>query len=85
MADDFDLIAEQLTKATRQGDLAGAYRLVRDYYPAELQQIALRAGFSCISLRRRSAFMEHLQSQIAEAARRRTDGYGLRTTTHKEV
>ena len=83
MADFYEQLAAQLTKATRQGDLAGAYRLVREYRPAELEQIALSAGFSCITRRRPREFMEHLQSQIAEAARRRTDGFGLRAT--KEV
>lgn len=81
-AADFDQIAEQLTQATRRGDLAGAYRLVRGVRPDALQQIAWRAGFSCISLRHRREAVAHIQSQIAEASRRRTDGYGLRTATH---
>lgn len=81
-APDFEQIAEQLTQATRRGDLAGAYRLVRDFRPPALQQIAWRAGFSCISLRHRREAVAHIQRQIAQAARLRTDGFGLRNVTH---
>lgn len=73
-----DDAATALAAACRAGDMAGAYRIIRDYRPPELAQIALKAGFSCVHPGNRGRFLQHLQSQIAEAARQRVDGFGLR-------
>lgn len=73
-----DDVAAVLASACRSGKLAEAYSLIRDYPPAELAQIALKAGFSCVHPSNRTRFLQHLESQIAEAARRRVDGFGLR-------
>ena len=70
--------AAELTEATRAGRLADAYRVLQAQPFGDLAPVALRAGFVCIATRNRREFMAHLTSQVAEAARRRTDGFGLR-------
>ena len=70
--------AEQLVAATKRGDMAQAYGIASRVRYQDLQAVALEAGFSCVCQRDKRAFMTHLQHQIAEASRRRTDGYGLR-------
>jgi hypothetical protein len=49
----------------------------------EVQAIALQAGFSCISRTNRRSFMVHIVRQVADAARNKTDGYGLRDLAAK--
>lgn len=79
MNDHIEQVADELTAATRQGDMPQAYRVIQGIAYQELPAIALAAGFSCVSPRNKRAFLVHLQQQVAEAARRRTDGYGLRS------
>jgi hypothetical protein len=43
----------------------------------------LQAGFSCISRTNRRSFMVHIVRQVADAARNKTDGYGLRDLAAK--
>lgn len=69
---------EQLVSATRSGNLAQAYTVAARTPFQDLPLVAVEAGFSCISTRNRRDFLIHLQRQIANAARHRTDGYGLR-------
>ncbi|MEX3614435.1 MAG: hypothetical protein VB141_11940 [Burkholderia gladioli] len=71
------VIAEQLTEATRAGDLAGAYRALQGLTPEDAEKVALQAGFSVISKRNKAEFYTHLQSQIARATRARVDGFAL--------
>ncbi|MCC8942822.1 hypothetical protein H8A99_42050 [Bradyrhizobium sp. Arg68] len=79
--DYLDKIARELSAACRAGDLAAAYRVILPYDPSELTPIAFRAGFSCIGARPRSQYMQHLQRQIADAARLRVDGWELRNVS----
>lgn len=84
---DFEIVAStpdlteaavKLVEATRAGDLHEAYRVIQPMTAEQAQQVALAAGFSSISVKRKSIFFTHLQTQIAAAARHRTDGFGLR-------
>lgn len=76
--DDPNVLAQQLTHATRTGDLAGAYRVLRRLKPSVAEKVALKAGFSSIGTRDRAKFLTDLQRQVANAARLHTDGFGLR-------
>ncbi len=62
---------------TKSGDLCGAYAQIDNRPIAEVAQIMLRAGFSVI-VPRHVNFLAYMQSQLAEAARYRVDGFGLR-------
>lgn len=76
--DDPNVLAQQLTHATRNGDLAGAYRVLRRLKPSVAEEVALKAGFLSIGTRDRAKFLADLQRQLSNAARLRTDGFGLR-------
>lgn len=76
--DDPSVLAQQLTHATRSGDLAGAYRVLRRLKPSVAEKVALQAGFSSLGTRDRAKFLADLQGQISKAARLHTDGFGLR-------
>lgn len=62
---------------TKSGDLCGAYAQIDNRPVAEVAQIMLRAGFSVI-VPRHVNFLSYMQAQLAEAARHRVDGFGLR-------
>jgi hypothetical protein len=62
---------------TKVGDLCGAYAQIDNRPVAEVAQIMLRSGFSVIAPPS-VKFMAYMQSQLAEAARHRVDGFGLR-------
>lgn len=79
MNDHIEYEANELTDATKHGDMPQAYRVIEGIDYQDLPAVALAAGFSCVSPRNKRAFLVHLQKQVAEAARRRTDGYGLRS------
>lgn len=70
--------AAALAAACKAGELAAAYRVLGGFQLAEVERIALHAGFSCVSRKYRRGFMVHLQQQIAAGARARADGWGLR-------
>ena len=70
--------AAQLSSATRAGDLAGAYQTIQRLAADDAWPIALYAGFTMASRRPKAAFFSALQQQIANAARHKTDGFGLR-------
>lgn len=78
MIDTIEQSAEKLVAATKRGDLAAAYGVVSQVPFRDLTALSLRAGFSCISNKNRRKFLVHFQEQIAQAARHKTDGYGLR-------
>src|SRR3546814_14600430 len=75
--------ARALVEATRSGKLGDAYRVLDKRPVDEVQAIALQAGFSCISRTNRRSFMVHIVRQVADAARNKTDGYGLRDLAAK--
>src|SRR3546814_8541796 len=68
---------------SRSGKLGDAYRVLDKRPVDEVQAIALQAGFSCISRTNRRSFMVHIVRQVADAARNKTDGYGLRDLAAK--
>lgn len=76
--DNVDFLAEQLTAATRGGYLNAAYCVLQNLPTETLQAVALRCGYACTSTKKRRDFLAHIVGQVAEATRRRTDGYGLR-------
>lgn len=69
--------AETLNAWQRNGGMANCYNLMRTFTKHEAQAIALAAGHSVISTKSRD-FWKYLQGQIAEACRRRCDGWQLR-------
>lgn len=69
---------------TKSGDLCGAYAEIDNRPTAEVAQIMLRAGFSVI-VPRHVNFMTYMQSQLAEAARHRVDGFGLRELREQQL
>jgi hypothetical protein len=70
-------LAEQLNQATRTGDMAGAYGVIRGLSAEDANAVALVAGYAVIGIANKTEFFTHLQGQIAQAARLRTDGRGL--------
>src|SRR3546814_14617332 len=83
MSNDTETAARALVEATRSGKLGDAYRVLDKRPVDEVQAIALQAGFSCISRTNRRSFMVHIVRQVADAARNKTDGYGLRDLAAK--
>src|SRR3546814_4434479 len=84
MSNDTETAARALVEATRSGKLGDAYRVLDKRPVDEVQAIALQAGFSCISRTNRRSFMVHIVRQVADAARNKTDGYGLRDLARSE-
>lgn len=74
---DINNLIENLNTATRAGDLATAYRVFQRLSVDVARSVALKAGYSVI-WEPKTAFFQHLQSQVALAVRNRTDGFGLR-------
>ncbi|WP_033483284.1 hypothetical protein, partial [Xanthomonas citri] len=69
--------AAALAAMEKAGELANCYRLICGFQKVEAQAVAVAAGHSVIATTDR-AFWKHLQAQIAEACRRRCDGWQLR-------
>src|SRR3546814_4580945 len=78
MSNDTETAARALVEATRSGKLGDAYRDLDKRPVDEVQEIALQAGFSCISHTNRRSSMVHIVRQVADAARHTTDRYRLR-------
>ncbi|PNV26414.1 hypothetical protein [Xanthomonas citri] len=78
MPDQIALLAQQLNEATRRGDLAGAYATLKGLRINDAARVALEAGFAVTSTQQRKPFFRQLEREIAEAARRRVDGWSLR-------
>ncbi len=76
--------AERMTKtrtlkeAMFSGDLGGAYKALQGLSPQDASVVAKECGFSVIGLQSGPAFFTHMQKQVAEAVRNKTDGFGLR-------
>lgn len=75
-------IAENLTAATSAGSLVDAYAALKGHSPASVESAALICGYSCIATRNQRDSLNHILAQVAEATRRRTDGFGLRDLIH---
>lgn len=71
-------VAKQLASATRNGQLSESYALLRKLPRVDLVQIAMRAGFSVLPGRGIRENQTFIQGQVAQACRKRTDGFGLR-------
>lgn len=82
---DLKTLAQHLTAATRAGKMADAYGIVQGIPYRDLPAVALQAGYACISHTHKRDFIAHLVSQVAEASRRKTDGWGLRGASAPEA
>lgn len=78
---DHTAAATKLAEATTRGALASAYDVVRRLRCRDLSEVAIRAGFTIRVTRDVRELRVYLQSQIADACRLRTDGFGLRAMT----
>lgn len=77
-----ETVAERLTRATRAGELAGAYAVLARLPTDLVREVAMRAGYQVLAGSKISrdawrACWASLQAQIAAACERRTDGFGL--------
>jgi hypothetical protein len=70
-------LAQQLQAATRAGDLAAAYVVLKSLDFETVRQVAMHGGYSLIFTKKRKELLEHLQPQIAKASRLRGDGWLL--------
>lgn len=77
-------LGQQLRKATKQGDLSAAFRILQSGDEADAQQVLLRAGHDVIDTDfigtgtgRKKAFWLFAQNQVAQACRQLCDGYEM--------
>jgi len=77
---DHQSLSDQLRKATRRGDLGGAYSILgtlrRTGDADDAQRVLLRAGHSVVSTKSRT-FWLFAQSEIAKACRSLCDGFEM--------
>ncbi|WP_404995416.1 hypothetical protein [Cupriavidus pauculus] len=70
-------LAAQINALTASGDLSGAYGLMKPLSDNDTVAVLLYAGYT-LSATRGSKLQAESQKQVAEAARKRTTGWGLR-------
>lgn len=70
-------LAQQLQAATRAGDLAAAYTVLKTLDIETVKQVAIHGGYSLIFTKKRKELLEHIQRQVAKAAKLRGDGWSL--------
>lgn len=72
-----ELLAEQLRTATRAGDLAAAYAVLKPLDIETVKKVALHGGYSLIFTKKKKELLEYVQAQVAKAAKMRGDGWDL--------
>lgn len=75
---------EAISAALKAGDLSAALDVVDGLGVKELRDAVLRAGFSFAESKTKKQIMDYVGSHMIEAARRKTDGFGLRQTDQPE-
>jgi maleate cis-trans isomerase len=76
---DPEQLAKQLQAATRASNLAAAYAVLKPLDLETIKQVALKGGYSIIFSRKKSELLEHVQAQVAKAAKLGRDGWALRS------
>lgn len=71
---------ESFRAKLRAGDMVGAFWTIKQLGPEDAAMMMLRAGFGLAYDHKRNIkhFWARTQTDIVEACRRNTDGYGLR-------
>lgn len=76
-ATNHEQLTEQLHAATRAGDLAAAYAVLRPLDIETVKKVALHGGYSLIFTNKKKKLLECVQAQVAKAAKMRGDGWLL--------
>ncbi|KLD35820.1 hypothetical protein TB15x_20590 [Xanthomonas perforans] len=77
------VLADALNAATRAGNLADAYSVIKDLPSNVLLDVFLTSGFSCAAVKNHRELLAYVVNQVADAARQKTDGPGLRAIARK--
>lgn len=75
---------EAISAALKAGDLSAALDVIDGLGVQELRDAVLRAGFSFAESKTKKQIMDYVGSHMIEAARRKTDGFGLRQADQSE-
>jgi hypothetical protein len=78
---------EQLSAMLKRGDLNGAVNVLRAMTYEGAHEAILRAGFAVGSIKRKTAadVVAAVQGQLVQAAKRKTDGFGLRESKRPDT
>lgn len=76
---DPEQLAKQLQVATRASNLAAAYAVLKPLDLETVKAVALKGGYSIIFTRKKMELLEHVQAQVAKAAKIGCDGWMLRS------